>query len=345
MAHEAKNTIFDCCEQLANAEAHRIDRASGHDIVLALYNALRSIVPASLEFDFYHRGPSLLSSGRAIAPHVAAKCLMDGVRTSTYMRAMMAAVQCVRERIPAGERVRILYAGTGPFAPHIIPLTMYYSPDDIAITAVDIHRVSLDTLMAVADILDIRDFFADFISADLTIYRHRGPSPHIILTETMCPGLLSEPQAAITRRLLPQLHPDGVFVPACVSVDAFAHRYYHEHCYPLPIKRLGNVCALDAAHPDMLPSYADASFSYAQSDGAITGISLVTRVDCFESCILHPETSDITCDLSLAVPCLDTTDHLRIQYDFGGIKVSVGTRDAQTGVVATHPFWPLHRGI
>lgn len=342
MEYGVRDIVTSCCERLMSAEARHMDYDAQKIAALNLYKTLRVISPPAFGYNSFSR-MSPLPSGSAISPYLAAQCIVDAVRTSTYMRAAADAVRCVRERIPAGERVRILYAGTGPFAPHIIPLAMLYSPNDIAVTAVDIHHVSINVLKEVARVLDITDFFADFICADLTTYRHGGPPPHVILTETMSPCLLFEPQAAITRQLLPQLHADGVFVPARVSIDAFTHHCYdHAANLYVPVEELGTVCTFDTAHPHALPSCVDASFTRTRMDETITGISLTTRVHCFGGHILEPDASHITRTMLLPDLCCDTTDRVRIQYNFGSIKVSACAHDAQTEEEMTRSFFPLH---
>jgi hypothetical protein len=59
-----------------------------------------------------------LPSGLALAPHLAALCVLDEQRTAAFQRGVALAIEAARARFP-GETVEVVYAGTGPFAPHV----------------------------------------------------------------------------------------------------------------------------------------------------------------------------------------------------------------------------------
>ena len=62
-----------------------------------------------------------LESGLALAPHLAARCVLDVKRTMAFQRGAARAIEAARARFP-GETIEIVYAGTGPFAPLVRPL-------------------------------------------------------------------------------------------------------------------------------------------------------------------------------------------------------------------------------
>jgi hypothetical protein len=164
-------------------------------------------------------GGRFLPSGLALSPALAANCTNDARRTAVFLRGLHAAIRAARRRF-LGERLEVVYAGTGPFAPLAIPLMSFLSPDDLQFTLIDIHEHSIANLRSLLDSLGFTGFVRDFLVMDATNYQHpRGTPLHIVLTETMQRALSCEPQVAILRRLAPQLTRGGFFLPQEVRVD------------------------------------------------------------------------------------------------------------------------------
>lgn len=90
----------------------------------------------------------------------------------------------------------------------------------IEFTAMDIYEVSVDCARKVSTCLGQTNKFGQFLCEDATQYQHRGPKPHIIITETMKTMLQEEPQVAITANLGNQLVPGGLFLPEEVKIYA-----------------------------------------------------------------------------------------------------------------------------
>ena len=161
-----------------------------------------------------------LKSGLALSPGYAADCLLDTVRTVKYVQALDLAIQKMQDDFP-DQRIDILYAGTGPFAPFALAMIGRYAPEEIRFTALDIHLRSLDALEKIVAALALEDYFGAYIQCDATEYTHDAASPpHIVITETMHRTVTREPHAAITLNLAPQLMDGGVFIPERVTVDA-----------------------------------------------------------------------------------------------------------------------------
>lgn len=160
-----------------------------------------------------------LPDGEAIAPRDAARCVLDGRRTSKFLRGLHAAILQAQDRFPA-DTIEIFYAGCGPFAPLAVPLTTRFGPAEVRFTLLDVHPRSLDAARRVFQALGKSAFVRDFVQCDATAYRHDGPRPpHVVVVEAMQAALEREPQVAITLNLAPQLRPGGFFLPERITVD------------------------------------------------------------------------------------------------------------------------------
>lgn len=162
----------------------------------------------------------ILKSGIALSAKTAAGCLMDFGRTQVFLRGLKDAIKEAQKRFP-GQRIRVLYAGSGPFGTLATPLTSQFSSDEVEFTALEIQEISIECLKKVIKAFGIENYFANVIKTDATKYQHKGPRPHIVITETMNKALMDEPHAAITANLEPQMEENGIFVPEEVTVSLF----------------------------------------------------------------------------------------------------------------------------
>ncbi len=209
----------------ARASLRRLTRAllDEHSSPAALENAASELFLLFCAITGIHgeleTGGRSLPSGLALSPALAANCTNDARRTAVFLRGLHAAIRAARRRFP-GERLEVVYAGTGPFAPLAIPLMSVLSPSDLQFTLIDIHEHSMAKLRSLLDYLGFTGFVRDFLVMDATDYQHPHGTPlHIVLTETMQRALSCEPQVAILRRLAPQLTRGGFFLPQEVRVD------------------------------------------------------------------------------------------------------------------------------
>ncbi len=169
-------------------------------------------------FDLNRFQDSLLPSGKAISAASAAACLMDFQRTAVFLRGIVKAVRHLQQRFP-GERIRILYAGTGPYATLLTPLTVLFREDEVVFDMLDIHQESIDAIQALYAGLGITGYLGEMHTGDATRH-HVHPETHAILSETMLRALKNETQVPIMLHLLPQLREGGLFLPEEIRVTA-----------------------------------------------------------------------------------------------------------------------------
>ena len=165
-------------------------------------------------------GSTVLSCGVAISPADAARCIVDFSRTTNFLRGVRDAITDARVRFP-DERIRVLYAGSGPWAPLALPLCTHFSPGEVGFTLLDIHEESLAGARQLVEHFGLGEFVDGFVRADATTIR-LDLRPHVIVAETMQAALAKEPQLALMANLAGQLEEGGIFVPERILVHATA---------------------------------------------------------------------------------------------------------------------------
>jgi len=159
-----------------------------------------------------------LPSGKALAPFFAAACIQDPLRTKKFARGVFQAVSAAQKRFP-GERLHLLYAGTGPFATLVLPLCTVFSPAEIGFTLLEVQPESIGHLHKVIEVFELQEYVNSIEEMDATTYQTSQPF-HILLIETMQAAIATEPQLAITQHLVPQLAPGGILIPQAITIQA-----------------------------------------------------------------------------------------------------------------------------
>lgn len=159
-----------------------------------------------------------LSTGLAIAPDGAARCILDTGRTVAFIRGVSMALYEARRRFPRGG-IEVVYAGTGPFAPLVLPLMTTRALRDVRFTFLEINRRAAEAVESLIARLGLEPRTSRVIHGDATRYRH-PTSIHVVVTETMQRALGREPFVGIVHDLRRQLAPGGIVVPERVAVDA-----------------------------------------------------------------------------------------------------------------------------
>lgn len=197
------------------------DRTAIHEALSSVHSIFSGITGVRGDIlEPAHDGDTFLNGGVAISPHMAARCLFDPLRTVRFLRGIHAGIHEAMRRFP-GERIQILYAGCGPYATLLLPLTTRFAPEQVQFTLIDIHKISIEAVCRIVETLGLQNYIHACVQTDAITYRHPSHIPlHLVISETMQAGLRREPQVAIMRNLLPQLAANGIFIPESIRVEA-----------------------------------------------------------------------------------------------------------------------------
>lgn len=158
-----------------------------------------------------------LPTGLALAPGRAAQCILDTNRTVAFVRGLSLALDEARRRFSHGV-LEVVYAGTGPFAPLVLPLMTARALRDVRFTFLDINRPAAEAVEGLIARLGLEERVRQVNHGDATCYSH-PTAIHVVITETMQRALGTEPLVGIVRNLRRQLAPGGIVVPERVAVD------------------------------------------------------------------------------------------------------------------------------
>lgn len=158
--------------------------------------------------------------GRAIGPAGAANCLLELTRTTKFIRGIHQAILHQRAIHP-GKKIGILYAGCGPYATLLTPMTTLFTADELGFTLLDINVTSLAAVKKLYQRLELTAYVNAFVLDDAATYRLPDPGDiHLVISETMNQALRREPQVRIMQNLAPQLTGEAAFIPQKITVSA-----------------------------------------------------------------------------------------------------------------------------
>ena len=160
----------------------------------------------------------MLPTGKAIGPKWAGMCLEDMPRTYKFIKGIHGAVQKVLAENPK-KPVTILYAGTGPFAPLVLPLLTLYQPSELQLIFLEVNTVSIESLKRIIKGFDAYEYIKAIYHCDAANFILPSEfEVDILLIECMQHALLREPQVGITYNLLPQLKKNAILIPEEISL-------------------------------------------------------------------------------------------------------------------------------
>lgn len=257
---------------------------------------------------------TILSSGKAISPVNAARCLWEYKRTTEFTRGVLAAIVELKKRFPR-EKIEIVYAGCGPFATLVTPLLDRFSPAEINLTLLDYHEFSLQSAKKIFRELELEKFAPVFVRADACTYQHPREI-HLVITETMQNALVNETQTAITLNLAPQLRDGGIFVPQNISVEVCLVNFQKEFAEKERIL-LGAILELDAAQIKQkgFDNFPAVTIKTPAENGGNFKLMMLTNIEIFGSHRLGNYDSSITYPKFIR-PLLDSTKPRAIEFSY-----------------------------
>lgn len=156
-------------------------------------------------------------TGVVLNPCHAGQCLTEVQRTTAFVRGLD---QAVSDLLASGVGpVRIFYAGCGPFATLVLPLTYRYSSAQVQFYLLDYHQQSMDSARDLLGSLGKSEYLEGWSVHDaVTFVVPEDYRPNIFLTETLQRALTQECQVPIVQNILPQLHSDVLLLPQEIRV-------------------------------------------------------------------------------------------------------------------------------
>lgn len=289
------NTLNRNTQLLLNCEDDAGSMKLAVDQIYEIYSQITGV-----RVDTIHQNKDiLLPSGKAISTAAAAHCLLEMKRTAIFLRGINKAI--IQKLSQAADKpVRILYAGTGPYGPLLIPLLPLYNSTELKVDMLDMNRNSLIALHDLIRTLGLGKSIGDFYCTDATTFtvtKHYD----IVISETMLACLKSEPQVAIMQHLIPQLEDDCIFIPEEISIDASLTNpkmetdrlmYYETKQPPFERVSLGNIFTVNKYRLDS--SLYRKTLTIPDSKDEFPVLKLFTTVTVFGDEKLSDNDSSIT---------------------------------------------------
>lgn len=257
----------------------------GIDTLYNLFSEYTDIKAGNLSDSMYIEA----KAGLAVSIEHAAHCLKDIMRTTRFLRGIY---QAINDRLSDNGPVRVLYAGCGPYATLLTPLTSQFTSDQVQFTMMDINSESINSTQLLYEKLALTDYLedclvADATSPDLTL---RGDYD-IIISETMAQALKVECQVPLTRNMVKYLGLNGTFIPQMISVDAYLCGYEKEsHPAEAPKVIVGNVYSLDF---NKVPEVGYRS-KLTIPETSFTDLLLYTSIQVYQSEVIQHRESGLT---------------------------------------------------
>lgn len=300
--------------------------------IIKLFHELEGAVEQEL---WEHQEHITTPKGSCIAPIEAAHCMLDTERTTVFIQGIHAAIKDLLKEKP-DKPLSIVYMGCGPFATLALPLTHYYSSQEIQFTLVDIQEGALQCVQKIIDQLKLNDYFPVITQHDATTYTPPH-TPDLVIGEAMGRALLYEPQLAITENTKRFSSESTVIIPEEISLNLLLQKAKNDHHYPID---LGTFFTVSKDTPTTDPAHiieGEAPLSENIPLSTPYQICISTRVRVFQSHVLHPNYSLITHLEPInrqyeKQPC---EDKLQLAYPSGGIEedICLEVRDASNEIL------------
>jgi len=263
--------------------------------------------------------------GLAISTDAAAFCVIDFLRTRQFILAIKQAI-VDKSTIYIDRPITIMYAGTGPFASLLVPLTTLFTPAQIQFILLEINTDSIEQLKKVIDKLNIQDYVIAIIQADASTYKFAdGIKADILVSETMKPALDKEPQISIISNLIEQCKTDVILIPELIKIE-LAYIGKDEKSIPIS-KEICELINFDATlarvmhhKKNKLPIFSDGVVVQINAPPLITfsQISFLTTINLYKNILLGYNETSLTIPFTIKnVEALDLPVSLKIRYNIG----------------------------
>ena len=226
---ESLHFFKEVIEQLLTSKTEKEEILAANALIES-YSTLFKILDIK---EFYSNINSVtIDGGVALSSQHAIDCLQDVLRTTRFIKGVYRGILDLQNRFP-DTLLQIVYAGSGPAAPLILPLLHLFDPNELSVTILDVNKTSLLSVRAIIRYMGVENYFGNILLQDAVSYIHPERIPlHMIVSETMDKGLTVEPQVRITQNLAYQLHPKGIFIPETISLiqgfSFFSKQYFFD---------------------------------------------------------------------------------------------------------------------
>ncbi len=210
----------------------------GIDELYQIFSSATGVLAGDLSHEQY----IATENGLAVAQGHAAHCLIDLMRTTRFLRGIHKAI---KDQLSQQTSIKILYAGCGPYATLLTPLTTQFSSDQVQFTMLDINSQSTEAMQDLYTFMGLEDYLEEVIVVDAVSADFQPAYQFdIIISETMAQALKVECQVPLTRNTVRHLKDTGTFIPQCITVDAYLNSY-EEDSHASSNTLLGTVYQLD----------------------------------------------------------------------------------------------------
>jgi len=216
---QGKASLITLVEQILLAESEEL--SAQKSIVDQLVDHLCEITDIELYPEYFlDKEASDTEQGKAVSMISAAQCAKEYMRTQVFLRGNYQAIQ---ERLSKQEGIRLLYAGTGPFALLVIPILSFFRPDQLQVTLLDIHQESLSAVKKVIQAFGVEQYIDQIFCTDILEWQpdQSDQKYDLIVSETMKAMLEQEPQVSVFRHLIPYLADGGALLPQQIIIEGW----------------------------------------------------------------------------------------------------------------------------
>jgi len=235
---------------LRNISRVLFDEYTSNDELKSALENYKSLVLAASSIDVNsdsYQQHLPLDNGIAIGLKWAASCLDDAIRTQKFI---LGTKEAIEQKLSKGKKpVRLIYAGTGPFATLILPLLEHFSSEELRVTLIEVNPESVANVSLVLKRLGLENHVDEIYCEDATSVRlpNNGKWQNyqydILLSETMQHALQAELQVPICANLLSQLSADALLIPQSIHLDLILLKL--ESGNFVPSKTIGEMMKVD----------------------------------------------------------------------------------------------------